>query len=158
MEESLKLLAGRWRGTGQGRYPTIETFEYRETLCFTWDGARPLLHYDQQTERRNNPQDPFVPSHRETGFLYLVEGDRVAMANAQLGGRLEALQGTVEPTTDGLVITLHSVELANDPRMEQSSRVLTLSRDSLHYVMHMQTTKVPRLALHLEATLQRQTT
>jgi hypothetical protein len=31
-----------------------------------------------------------------------------------------------------------------------------LTGDTLHYVMHMQTIKVPRLALHVEARLERQ--
>jgi hypothetical protein len=152
----LKLLAGEWTGTGLGEYPTIASFEYLETLRFTLDETRPLLHYEQKTSRRNMGQTDFVPSHWETGFLYLLSDNQVEVANAQIGGRLEVLTGTIEPAPAGLVLRLQSSYFANDPRMQGSSRTITVDGDSLHYTMHMQTTKVPQLALHLEARLERQ--
>lgn len=38
----LKLLDGEWAGTGLGGYPTIESFEYLETLSFKLDGMTTL--------------------------------------------------------------------------------------------------------------------
>ena len=156
MNNLLKLLAGEWAGTGLGEYPTIESFEYLETLRFTLDETRPLLHYEQKTRRRNMGQTDFVPSHWETGFLSLLSDNQVEVANAQIGGRLEVLTGTIESAPAGLVLRLQSSHFANDLRMQESSRTITVSGDSLHYTMHMQTTKVPQLALHLEARLERQ--
>ncbi len=152
----LKLLAGEWVGTGHGGYPTIESFEYLETLSLTLDEARPLLHYEQKTRRRNVGQTDFIPSHWETGFLYLLSDNQVEVANAQIGGRVEVLVGTIEPAPAGLVLRLQSSHFANDPRMQESSRTIMVNGDTLHYTMHMLTTKVPQLALHLEATLERQ--
>ena len=43
-----------------------------------------------------------------------------------------------------------------NPRMAEATRVFTLEGDTLRYVMHMETTKVPHLEMHVEATLQRQ--
>jgi hypothetical protein len=156
MNNLLKLLAGEWAGTGLGEYPTIASFEYLETLRFTLDETRPLLHYEQKTRRRNMGQTDFVPSHWETGFLSLLSDNQVEVANAQSGGRLEVLTGTIEPVPAGLVLHLQSSHFANDPRMQESSRTITVNGDRLHYTMHMQTNKVPHLALHLEATLERQ--
>jgi hypothetical protein len=156
MTNLLKLLAGEWAGTGLGGYPTIESFEYIETLSFRLDDTRPLLHYEQKTSRRNMGQADFVPSHWETGFLYLLSDNQVEMANAQIGGRVEVLAGTIELAPAGLVLRLQSSHFANDPRMQEASRTITVNGDSLHYIMHMQTSKVPQLALHLEATLERQ--
>jgi hypothetical protein len=156
MIDLLKLLAGQWQGTGSGEYPTIASFEYRESLRFTLDQARPSLYYVQDTRRFNGEMGEYVPSHWETGYLRWLAEDRVAMASAQFDGRAEVMAGTIEATAGGLVLRLHSTHFANDERMGAATRTFTLEGDSLHYVMRMQTTKVPRLALHLEATLQRQ--
>jgi hypothetical protein len=152
----LELLSGQWAGSGLGQYPTIASFEYGETLRFTLDETRPILHYEQKTHRRNLEQGVSVPSHWETGFLYLVSDNRVEMANAQTGGRVEVLAGTIETAPAGLHLQLRSSHYANDPRMQESTRTITVNGDTLHYTMHMSTAKVPHLAIHLEATLERQ--
>lgn len=152
----LKMLAGNWTGTGIGLYPTIEPFEYLESLRFTLDKKGANLHYEQKTRRRNIGQADYVSSHWETGFLRLLENDRIEIANVQIGGRVEILIGSIETASEGYVLRLNSTHFANDSRMQEASRTITLSRDSLHYSMYMQTTKVPHLAIHLEARLQRQ--
>lgn len=152
----LELLAGEWAGAGVGEYPTITTFEYLETLRFTRDETRPLLHYEQKTSRRTVGQSDFVPSHWESGFLSSGPDDQVEVANAQIGGRVEVLAGTIEPVPSGLVLQLHSTHFANDPRLQKATRTLTVNGNTLHYTMYMQTNKIPYLAIHLEATLQRQ--
>lgn len=152
----LETLAGTWTGTGIGEYPTIETFEYLETLRFTQDETRPLLHYEQKTNRRNLGQRDFIPSHWESGFLSISPDNQVEITSAQIGGRVEVLAGTIEPTPSGLILRLRSTHFANDPRMQEATRMLTVNGDILHYTMYMQTNKVPHLAIHLEATLQRQ--
>lgn len=44
----LALLEGTWTGEGRGRYPTINSFDYRETLIFTRRDENSLA-YDQLT-------------------------------------------------------------------------------------------------------------
>jgi hypothetical protein len=151
----LQILAGEWAGAGLGQYPTIEDFEYQETLRLTLDDSRPLLHYEQKTQRRNSDLAEYVPSHWETGFLQLLPDNQVEVANAQSGGRVEVLAGTIEAAPAGLVIHLRSIHFANDSRMAEATRTITVNGDSLHYTMYMQTNQVPHLAVHLEATLQR---
>lgn len=152
----LKLFAGAWAGGGNGEFPGIEPFEYLEDLSFNWDEGRPMiLHYLQKTIRRSTGQSEYVPSHWETGFLRLLPDSQVEIGNVQSGGRLEALAGSLEATPNGLVLRLESTAFANDTRMQAATRLITLSGEQLHYVVHMRTSAVPEMALHLEANLTR---
>ena len=54
IQEKLSLLHGTWKGSGQGKYPTIDAFEYEETLRFEPTGphiaryvARDVDYYGQ---------------------------------------------------------------------------------------------------------------
>ena len=69
----LEPLIGRWAGRGEGRYPTIEPFRYRETLRFAPAPSYPLVHYEQRTVLI--PGDE--PSHWESGFIRPVEGGTI---------------------------------------------------------------------------------
>ena len=151
----LKTLAGEWTGFGIGEYPTITSFEYLETLRFTLDETGEGLQYKQRTRRRVFGGGDYIPSHKEDGVIRLLADNQVEVSNTQLGGREEMLLGTIEATSDGLVLRLQSTRFANDPRMEEATRIITLAEDTLHYTMHMQTDQVPHLSLHLEATLRR---
>jgi len=152
----LRMFAGEWTGAGTGGFPGIEPFEYIEILSFTFDELRPLvLHYVQKTSRRSAGQTDYVPSHWESGFLRLLSDTEVEIVNAQSGGRLEVLAGSLEITQTGVILRLESKAFANDPRMQATTRLITLSSDQLHYTLHMRTTAVQEMALHLEATLTR---
>ena len=61
---ALACLLGTWSGTGQGHYPTVEPFEYHETVVFGHVG-KPSLSYRQATVNLGND----MPSHAETGYL-----------------------------------------------------------------------------------------
>jgi hypothetical protein len=156
MNNLLNILAGEWTGAGAGEYPTITSFEYLETLRFTFHPGGEHLFYEQKTRRRGLGQQDYIPSHWESGFIRLLPDNQVEIANAQIGGRVEVMTGTIEATPAGLVLRLSSTHFANDPRMKDATRTITVAGDTLHYTMHMQTTKNPHLAIHLEATLQRQ--
>jgi len=156
MIDLLRMLAGEWRGKGFGEYPTIVSFDYLETLQYTLDEVRPLLSYVQNTRRFKNEVGDYVPSHWETGYLHWLGDGKVQIANAQLGGRVEVMEGTIEATDNGFVMKLRSIDFANDSRMADAARTFSLEGDTLHYRMSMQTTKVPDLTLHVEATLHRE--
>ena len=92
---------------------------------------------------------------KEDGSAYDVSTLRTGiMAGAPCP--IEVMKGAIEATTAGLVLRLHSTHFANDERMGAATRTITVTGDTLHYIMHMQTTKVLELTLHLEATLRRQ--
>src|SRR5574342_761836 len=153
-QDLLRTLIGEWSGSGRGEFPTIEPFEYLETLTFVGD-HRPFLHYEQKTQRRNAGQTDFIPSHWETGFIRLLPDGQVELVNAQGSGRMEMLAGSLEETERGLILRLQSTAIFNDPRMVETSRTITVEKDSMHYSQRMHTTAVPGLSHHVEARLKR---
>jgi len=153
-EDLLRLLIGEWSGTGRGEFPTIEPFEYLETLIFAGD-HRPFVHYEEKTKRRNTEQADYVPSHWESGFIRLFPNGEVELINTQGSGRLERLTGSLEGTETGLILRLQSTAFLNDPRMLETSRTITVDGDSMHYTQEMQTTAVPGPTHHVAARLKR---
>jgi len=153
-QDILHLLIGEWSGTGRGEFPTIEPFEYLETLLFSSDG-RLFLHFEQKAKRRNVGQTEYVPSHWESGFIRPLPNGEVELISAQTGGRLERLTGSLEQTETEIILRLRSTGFLNDPRMLETSRTMILKGDTLHYTQDMHTTAVPQPAQHLEARLKR---
>ena len=153
-QELLNRLIGEWSGTGRGEYPTIESFEYIETLRFT-SYNNPFILYEQKTQRRNEGSSELLTSHWENGFIHALKSGEIQINNAQSGGRTEVLTGSLEETENGLVLRMQSTSFLNDPRMLGTSRVFTIDGDTLHYTMHMRTNSVPEMKFHLEARLQR---
>jgi hypothetical protein len=153
-QDLLRLLTGKWNGTGRGEFPTIEPFEYFETLTFAGD-HRPFLHYEEQTQRRSAGQLDYVPSHWESGFLRLLPDGEVELINTQGSGRLERLAGSLEQTETGLILHLQSTAFLNDPRMLETSRMITVEGDHMHYSQTMHTTAIRGPAQHVEAVLER---
>lgn len=150
----LHVLLGEWSGTGRGEFPTIESFDYIETLSFATDG-RPLLHYEQKTKRHRNGKPDYVPSHWESGFIRLLPDGKIELTCAQNGGRLEKLTGFIEGTETGMIMRLKSVDFLNDIRMLETSRTITVNGDQLYYTQNMQTNAVSALTFHIEAQLER---
>src|SRR5216683_2490724 len=82
------FLLGTWRGEGEGQYPSIKPFRYREEIRFTHNG-KPFLIYAQRTEAIDTGQ----PMHAEAGYLRLVGEGRLEFVIAQpivLDGRRDA--------------------------------------------------------------------
>jgi len=84
------FLLGTWRGEGEGQYPTIKPFRYREEIRFTHNG-KPFLIYTQRTEAIDTGQ----PLHGEAGYLRLVGDGRLEFVIAQPIGFAEISLGRV---------------------------------------------------------------
>src|SRR5256886_11672159 len=84
------FLLGTWRGEGEGQYPTIKPFRYREEIRFT-DNGKPFLIYTQRTEAIDTGQ----PLHGEAGYLRLVGDGRLEFVIAQPIGLAEGSLGRV---------------------------------------------------------------
>ena len=147
------FLEGTWAGEGLGQFPTVTSFDYRETLVFTRRDEKTLA-YEQRTQKRYDGQTEWTVSHWENGFIRILENGELELVNAQIG-RSEVLIGTIESLATRFRIHFVSKTIVNDPRMVSSARTFELEGDSLHYEMEMQTTKVNQPAKHLEITLQR---
>jgi len=142
------FLLGLWRGEGEGQYPTIEPFRYREEIRFSHNG-KAFLIYSQRTEAIDTGQ----PMHGEAGYLRLVGNGRVEFVIAQPIGFAEISLGRV----DGQRIDVECASVGRTPTAKpvtSISRSLWLDGDTLRYELKMGMEGVP-FARHLVATFRR---
>lgn len=151
-------LLGTWAGEGEGRYPTIEPFAYREEITFTAVPGKPFLAYRQATVRL----DTGLPAHAEAGYLRGVGGGRAELVMAHPTGLAELSEGEASTTDDGdgdggLVLHLRSTTIAATPTakdVRSVERTFTLTAGTLTYDLAMAAVGQPHQH-HLTATLHR---
>ena len=147
----LQTLVGTWEGKGAGRFPTIDDFRYREELRITGGFDELLLHYEQRTWKLT--EDGEAESHKETGFVGVLEDGTIEITSAQGTDRVEVLSGTVSVSDEGLFLDLESSLIAHDERMIRSWRTIIFDTELLTYTMGMATSAVPDGDAHLAAEL-----
>jgi hypothetical protein len=142
--EPLAWLLGTWRGEGDGWYPTIASFRYREEA--TWYHAgKPFLVYSQSTWATDDGR----PLHGERGYLRAAAG-QMELVLAHSSGLVEVSLGAID---DILVLT--STTLCGTPSAKE---VLTVDRrmwrsgPSLRYELGMAAVGQAHQG-HLRATL-----
>ena len=131
----LAPLLGTWSGTGEGTYPTVEPFRYRETVVFGHAG-KPSLAYRQATVHL----DTGLPSHAEAGYLRGFGGARVELVLAHPTGVVELAEGTVIPGTGGLRLHLRSTHVAGTATAKEVVRLerrIEVVGDVLRYELAM---------------------
>jgi len=131
----LGRLVGTWRGEGEGAYPTIAPFRYREEIVLAHDG-RPVLAYRQRTWRL----DADVPMHVESGYLRGPVDGRVELIVAQPTGIAEVASMALREESgvlvlDGARAALQRTASAKD--VVDVRRRFTLEGDALHYDLWM---------------------
>lgn len=150
------LLLGRWVGEGEGVYPTIESFRYREEVVFGHVG-KPFLAYRQATVNL----DTGLPAHAEAGYLRASDPGRVELVLAHPSGIAEVAEGTVTSTSTPAGVTLH-VRSTAVTRTSTAKQVDTVERHlevdpdagTLRYTLQMGAVSQSH-QLHLTATLHR---
>jgi hypothetical protein len=148
----LACLLGTWAGEGEGEYPTIDDFAYREEVTFGHVG-KPFLAYRQATRR----VDTGLPAHAEAGYLRGVGDGRLELVLAHPTGLAELAEGDVTPTDDGVVVHLRSTEVARTATAKEvltTERRIVVAGDSLSYEVAMGAVGQPHQH-HLAATLRR---
>jgi hypothetical protein len=154
----LAPLLGTWEGHGQGEYPTIEPFEYREQVTFT-HGGKPFLVYAQRTWALDDGR----PLHVETGYWRVPAPGRLEVVLSHPTGVTEIAEGTftvgdgeldleLVSTAVGLTSTAKEVTaLGRSLRVDLSTDD---EPDVLQYTLRMAAVGRP-LTHHLAASLRR---
>src|SRR5581483_6497811 len=147
--EPLAFLLGTWSGRGRGYYPTIEPFEYEETITFAHIG-KPFLTYAQRTASLADGR----PLHAETGYWRPPRRGWVEVVLAHPNGLVEVSEG---PFADGHLALASSAIGRTGTAKDVSAvqRDILLSDHLIRYVLRMAAMGTP-MTDHLEAELARQ--
>lgn len=145
--EPLSFLLGSWRGEGEGIYPGIDPFRYREELSFEHVGDAFLL----VTESSWTPDG--APLHFERGTLRPVADGALELTLAHPIGVAEVAEGTLEGTTLAFRSTA-IVRTATGSPVTEIERRYQLDDGSLAYELDMATEDVAR-TFHVRATLRK---
>src|SRR6266852_2829860 len=133
----VSFLLGTWRGEGEGQYPSIKPFRYREEIRFTHNG-KPFLIYAQ---------------HAESGYMRLVGEGRVEFVIAQPIGYAEISLGRV----DGRRIDVECASVGRTPTAKPVtaiSRSIWMDGETLRYEVKMGLEGNPAIR-HLTGSLRR---
>ena len=152
----LSWLVGSWAGGGAGRYPTIESFEYDETITLG-HGGKPLLAYQQRTKAGDDGR----PLHAESGYWRTPSAGLAEIVIAHPTGITEVLEGFAAPNsageTDTLIVDVRSSAIGRSgsaKEVARTERTFEITGDVLRYTMRMAAVGEP-LQHHLSATLHR---
>jgi hypothetical protein len=145
--EPLAFLLGSWSGEGEGEYPGVERFRFREDLAFDHVGDPFLLLTESSWTLDGEPL------HFERGTLRPVGPGRIDLALAHPIGVAEVAEGTIEGTD----LVLRSTAIVRTPTgspVTEIERRYRVDRDVLSYELDMATDRVAR-TFHVRATLRR---
>lgn len=148
MATPIGFLAGVWRGSGAGEFPTMEPFAYEEEIRFL-DLGVPSLMYQQRAWSLDDEE----LLHIETGIWRASPEGELAVSVA-LPRVTEVSEGRIVDGTISLVAT--SVRRARGGAgLVAVERTYTCAGDEIRYRIAMATEEVGDVTHHLAGTLRR---
>jgi len=151
-------LLGTWSGEGHGEYPTIDSFDYAESITFSHVG-KPFLAYQQRTRSLGSAAHPGQPMHAESGYWRFPSPGRIEVVLSHPTGVLEVEEGTIEVALDGTVVfdlATTNVALSSTAKSVTGiERVFRLRGDTIEYELRMAAVGLP-MQHHLSARLVRE--
>ncbi|KAJ8465452.1 hypothetical protein OPV22_028004 [Ensete ventricosum] len=163
----LSYLLGRWRGQGEGGFPTINSFAYGEELLFSHSGKvaslislcvllfldlisleQPVIAYSQKTWKLASGE----PMHAESGYWRPKPDGSIEVVIAQSTGLVEVQKGTYD--AENKIVTLQSELVGNASKVKEITRVFEVVNGELSYVVQMATV-ITNLQPHLKALLKK---
>lgn len=151
-------LLGTWSGRGHGEYPTIEPFDFAESITFGHVG-KPFLAYQQRTRSLGTAGSPGHPMHAESGYWRFPGPGLVEVVLSHPTGVVEIEEGTIEVALDGsIAIELATTQVVRTSTAKQVAgleRRFTIRDDVLEYEVRMAAVGLP-MQHHLAARLERE--
>ncbi len=150
-------LIGTWSGHGHGEYPTIEPFDYDETVTFSHLG-KPFLAYTQRTSALLAEGTLGAPLHAESGFWRFPTPGSVEVVISHPTGITEVEQGDIAVNGGALTVRMAATYIgltSTAKSVTAIERTIAVHGDTLEYRVAMAAVGKP-LQHHLEATLTRQ--
>jgi hypothetical protein len=142
------LVAGTWRGEGEGSYPTIADFAYNEELVIAPVPGKPLARWASTTRDASTGE----PRHAESGFLRSTPAG-IEFVVAHGFGVVEVATGTLDDR--GLTLSTNSLHGTPTAKLvDHVDRRYEFDGDTLRYTVSMAAVGVA-LTHHLSGTLRR---